>query len=669
MRNEFDAHIADFEAWVEAGYAPCKPETIDYLQHLADPDDERRPKPGGLWPHQWEALLRVIYAREVLGKSFWETGLLLNVVTGGGKTALIAATMVWLHLAHDVRRFLVLCPNLIVRDRLEDDFKGGKVFEERGLIPASSLASKDDFSLITLGGRTGTAQSNILGAKLVLANIHQFYRSSHAGQRNLYEVLEADQTPFAVFNDEAHNTPAPEYERTLQALQTHPAFRFRLDTTATPDRADDKPIDSRNIYEYDIPAALQDQVIAMPVVYQPSISQVELTYTDAVTGETRGVEEIDWDEVDRAGVSATQWVTDAKPMSQQIAIAKQRLHEAKRSANKRYRPILFVVAVCKADARAAKQMLEQQFNLKTLIVTEDSEDEAREEAREIGRSGKYDAVVSVAMLREGWDVPEVGVVLLLRKFGSKVYGPQVVGRGLRRVRRPGMREDEKQMCAVVDHPKLDHDWLWELLRAKVRKDVDVNAVFDEPDDLPEPPRAPKIVDPDLVIVIPEPSGPDDDPLTVTVPSSDEPNRDWRNALAELQYESQAIEITDQLINSVTGRPLVPGEFTAIDSGPDPAVALPIAELSRDELMDALDKTLQYIAEVALDEAGYSGHLANDLHAPLAVHVSEKFLGGVAPVRAAEGDLRRALTVMLPQLEQHLRRRADIVGGIVEYPNG
>ena len=26
------------------------------------------------------------------------------------------------------------------------------------------------------------------------------------------------------------------------------------------------------------------------------------------------------------------------------------------------------------------------------------------------------------MLREGWDVPEVGVILLLRKFGSKVYG-------------------------------------------------------------------------------------------------------------------------------------------------------------------------------------------------------------------------------------------------------
>ena len=668
MRNEFDAHLADLEAWIEAGYAPCKPETVAYLQHLADPEDERRPRPDGLWPHQWRALLRTIYAREVLGKSFWETGLLLNVVTGGGKTALIAATMVWLHLAHDVRRFLLLCPNLIVRDRLEDDFKNGKVFEERALIPGGALATKDDFSLITLGGRTRTAQTNILGAKLVLANIHQFYRSSHAGQRNLYEVLETDKTPFAVFNDEAHNTPAPEYERTLEALQQHPAFRFRLDTTATPDRADDKPIDSRNIYEYGIPAALQDRIIAMPVVYQPSISAVELTYTDALTGETRGVEEIDWDEVDRAGLSATQWVTDAKPMSQQIAIAKQRLSEAQRSAAKRYKPILFVVAVCKADARAAKQMLERQFNLKTLIVTEDSEEEDRDEARQIGISGKYDAVVSVAMLREGWDVPEVAVVLLLRKFGSKVYGPQVVGRGLRRVRRANISPDERQICAIVDHPKLDHDWLWQLLQAKVHKDVGLNAVFDDSDDLPDPPRAPEIVDPDLVIVIPEPSTSDDDPLTVTVPPSDEPVRDWRNALAELQYESQSVEISDVQIDRVTGRPLVDGEFTDIGSPPDAAAPEPVENPSREELADALDRTLQYIAEVALDEAGYAVHLANALHPPLAVHVSEKFLGGIAPARAGEADLRRALA-MLPQLERHLRARADIVGGIVEYPNG
>ena len=78
----------------------------------------------------------------------------------------------------------------------------------------------------------------------------------------------------------------------------------------------------------------------------------------------------------------------------------------------------------------------------------------------------YKAVVSVLMLREGWDVPEVGVILLLRKFGSRVYGQQVIGRGLRRVRNLGILDAEQQICAVVDHPKLDHGWLWEIFNSQ-----------------------------------------------------------------------------------------------------------------------------------------------------------------------------------------------------------
>jgi type III restriction enzyme len=71
-------------------------------------------------------------------------------------------------------------------------------------------------------------------------------------------------------------------------------------------------------------------------------------------------------------------------------------------------------------------------------------------------------MVSVLMRREGWDVPEVSVILLLRKFGSKVYGQQVIGRGLRRVRVKDIKADEPQSCAMVDHPKLEHEWLWEI---------------------------------------------------------------------------------------------------------------------------------------------------------------------------------------------------------------
>ena len=664
MRNEFLNHEDDFQFWVESGFFGARDTTLDYLKFLADEDDYRRPKPDGLWPHQWDALLRVIYSREVAPRSLWQDGVLLNIVTGGGKTALIAATMVWLRISHDVQRFLILCPNLIVRDRLDTDFLAGKVFVDRNLIPPGSIVSHNDFALTTLGGESNSLPVDLFGSNVVLANIHQFYLNSQTGQRNFWAFLQANQTPFAIFNDEAHNTPAPQYDRTLTEFGEHASYAFRLDTTATPERADDTPLDSRMIYEFDIPAALNSRVIAQPVVYQPDIASVELTYTDPDTGEHRRVEEIDWDEVDRAGLNATQWVTDSEPMSQQISIALNRLDEAKRMANGRYQPILFVVAVSKQDARNAAQMLKQQFRLRTLIVTEDEEEEARKEAAAIGQSGQYDAVVSVAMLREGWDVPEVSVILLLRKFGSKVYGPQVVGRGLRRVRRPGMDDDEPQICAVVDHPKLEHEWLWELLRARVRSEVGIDQKFDETEERGDPPPSQRVVNHEMLITIPEPEDePIEPPVPPVRPPSKGPARDWMQLLEGFEYE--AVEITHVELSGVIGRELGEDGWENFKSAPTEHGGIEIAKLSTEELRENLREWMGRTAEQAVEIAGFGRqqrrHVENGLRQYLCVH----FLDGESITYADENALRRA-TRSLNQLEILLMRRPDIIGGMIEY---
>ena len=467
MINEFSRYEDEFSQWVKGGYPDTKHETLEYIRHLSDPEDEAGPRERTLWPHQWDSFLRVVYAYEIQRKALaLPNGVLLNVVTGGGKTAIIAALIAWLRTAHDVQKFLLLCPNLIVRDRLEEDFQGGKVFADRDLIPPDAIVRKDDFELTTLGSRRPGGWANLLGASVIVGNIHQFYTSNSVGQRNLSGLMNGPQ--FALFNDEAHNSPAPEWDATLEKMR--PKVVLRVDTTATPDRADGKSPDSRMIYEYLIQDALADRLVKTPVVYQPNIETVELTYTDAHTGQTRGVEEIDWAEVDRLGLNATQWVTDDKPMQQQMAIARQRLNEQKRLAKGRYSPVLFVVAVCKLDAQKAAKTLNNHFKLKTLLVTEDSTEAERRQATELGKASRsskpYEAVVSVLMLREGWDVPEVGVILLLRKFGSPVYGQQVIGRGLRRVRSGGVTEDEPQTCRIVDHPKLNHKWLWRFSAAR-----------------------------------------------------------------------------------------------------------------------------------------------------------------------------------------------------------
>src|SRR6266498_1156285 len=428
MYYSFAPYELDFREWKQSGAFPdVNPLTRDFLLHLGRKDATR-----GLWRHQEEAVLRTVYAYELLQ---WKESL-LNIVTGGGKTAIIGAVIAWLKSCHDVHKFLLLCPNTIVRDRLEDDFKDAKVFRDFGFFPPGTEHYTNELALHVM--EPGAAPQGIRDCGVVLGNIQQLYQTNVNGQRNL-AVLMNNEDRIAVFNDEAHNTPAAEYDNTLFTLQQ--ISQFRLDTTATPDRADGKTPDSKMIFEYSIADAQSEvpPLIKSVVVYQPKLSTVELTYTNPDTGERRTVDEMDeeFEKIEK-GLTSTQWVTDPDPMRKQLRIALDRLEEQKRRAavlaNNSYRPILFVVAITIKDAEQVRNMLEKEFRVRTLLVTEQSDETDRLEARRLGKPGsEYEAVVSVLMLREGWDVPPVSVILLLRKFSSRVYGQQVVGRGLRKI--------------------------------------------------------------------------------------------------------------------------------------------------------------------------------------------------------------------------------------------
>ena len=667
MFNEFSRYEDEFHQWVEGGYPDVKPATLDYVRHLCDPEDDARPRDGTLWPHQWDSLLRVIYAHELRRDELAQPdGALLNVVTGGGKTAIIAALMAWLRLAHDVQKFVLLCPNLIVRDRLEEDFQNGKVFVDRDLIPGGAIVSKDDFALSTLGSDRPGGWANLLGANVILGNIHQFYTSNASGQSNLSSLMNGP--GFTLFNDEAHNSPAPEWDATLEKMR--PKTVLRVDTTATPDRADGKSPGSKMIYEYLIQDALADRLVKTPVIYQPNIQTVELTYTDAYTGETRGVEEIDWDEVDRLGLNATQWVTDDMPMQQQMAIALQRLREQERRAKNRYQPILFVVAVCKLDAQKAAKTLNDYFKVKTLLVTEDSPDIDRRKATELGNAQRganpYKAVVSVLMLREGWDVPEVGVVLLLRKFGSRVYGQQVIGRGLRRVRSRGVKENEPQICAVVDHPKLEHQWLWDIFSSKVRIGVGVDDEYDEEEDLPDPPPRQELVRPQNLIDIPDPSEEDDGEFVIDIiAQAVEPLKNWREVLEGLTYPAQTVTITDQDISGVEETELTGEGWTTIkEMGVEYDTGGGIDVDPRD-LAEGIKHGLLDMAESLLDNVGHTTQYKGRIYGILLEHFRIKFLDGTSLGLAEESHLQAAWR-MLPQVEAQIKGTPGLVEGMVKY---
>jgi superfamily II DNA or RNA helicase len=670
MFNKFAPYEQHFADWRRDGYSGLRTETSKYIDFLSSPDDAQTPREGTLWPHQWDALLRTIYSFEILGKTeVGEDGLLLNIVTGGGKTAIIADLIAWLKIAHGVEKFLLLCPNLIVRDRLEDDFKGGKVFKDRQLLPDWSNMRPQDFILTVLGTGKEGGWASLLSASVILGNIHQFYVSNKAGQSNLSALMNGPE--FVLFNDEAHNSPADEYDNTLERISKR--VILRIDTTATPDRADGKTPDSDMIYEYGVNDAHFDGLIKTPVVYQPDIKTVELTYTDARTGEKRKVEEIDWDEVERKGLTATQWVTDDEPMRQQMAIALKRLQEQERRAKARYQPILFVIAVCKLDAEKAAQTLSKYFRIKTLLVTEDSDEEDREKARQLGQEGKtenpYKAVVSVLMLREGWDVPEVGVILLLRKFGSRVYGQQVIGRGLRRVRGRRIAPDEPQICAVVDHPKLEHQWLWDIFGSKIRKDVAIDQDFDETEDLPPPPPKQEVKSPEMIVDVPDPlpGFVDEGEFDVgDIAEPPAPVHNWKEVLASFHYDPTAVEITKVDIARVVGNELGGRGWKEIHSAPelpvfDPNIQAPPSE---DQLRDAIKNMVQDYAEELTIKAGYAASFKGQVYSALMGHIRDMFLR--ASLGLADRSQLNFAWRMLPKVKEKVASTPGLVAGIIEY---
>ncbi|OGN34923.1 MAG: hypothetical protein A3G02_00405 [Candidatus Yanofskybacteria bacterium RIFCSPLOWO2_12_FULL_44_13b] len=659
MFNSFLPYEKKFQDWINNRFEheKMKPETKEFILHILNPERERK-----LWRNQQEGILRAIYAYEVLGKK----SILLNIVTGGGKTAIIAGVIAWLRMAHQIRHFIILNPNVIVRDRLQQDFTKAKIFRDFKFFPAVYSNLLDDLDLHILGDKQ--APQGMLESGVVLGNIQQLYSRGGKVSRNLAYIMNF-LGDLAVFNDEAHNTPAQEYTNIL--MQLAKKSKFRLDTTATPDRADNQNPDSEMIYEYGIQDALTDDLIKSVVVYQPDIKRVELTYTDVDTGKQAKVEEIDWYEIDRKGISATQWVTDDKPLKQQIKIALGRLAEQKERAKGRYKPVLFVVAVCIRDAKNVVSVMEKKFNLKTLLVTEESEEAHRREAAHIGHlDSPYDAVVSVLMLREGWDVPEVGIIMLLRKFSSKVYGQQVIGRGLRKV----IRDDgEREILAVVDHPKLEHGWLWKLVGAKIKKDVSVDDKFDVEEDLPEIQQKQELIDPEKLIEVPEIEGEiEPDFETIFEGLKEVPvTEDWQKILDAINYPRNKVEITGLKLRGIrkidlSGKQYVEYEPTEEDEEKPAEKEQSETTYSIDDLREELKDEVLELSSELLFMMGFGSIYKELIYNTVMNHIDKKLFNGKTLGLAEQKDLEFALYKL-----SEIRRvfmKPGLVPSIIRYPN-
>ncbi len=584
MNYAFAAHEGNFRDWCSAGFPGVPPRGQDFLLHLTAPDFSRP-----LWRHQLQSILRCVYAFEILGMK----DVLTNVVTGGGKTVIIGA----------------------------------------------DADTPERISTHVM--QVGANPAGIRSANIIIGNVHQLYE----GKDN-WKVIAENCDRLCIFNDEAHNTRAENYNDLINKLK--PKRFFRLDTTATPDRLDGLHPASEMIYVYGIREAMADRVVKRVIVFEPEIEKVKFTFYDWETKQEISAEEVPWEQIEQRKIPAVRYTMNPEPMAQQIALAMECLRHQRLAVppgddgRPLYKPLLFVVALNIEDAKAiARTLEEQQLDgeaVRVLLIHNESDDEAREDAMSINkdiRNCKYDAIVSVMMLREGWDVKNISAILLFRKFSFtqmgdtkfSVYGPQIIGRGLRRV---NARGKDWEQCHVIDHPIFKHDWLWEMIEA------DRYAAPLNPGDIIDTAKipAPKTQAELGIAAALKPSA---EPFELSglppVPEPEvlEPITDWRAYIDDCAYEFRGQKIS-QTIGQVISRNLDSGQDT-LDRGEIPAIDAALlavdAPAEADELKSKLVRRVRDLARTAL--LNYDNQADTRQEVILRVipeHIARRFTGGV-----------------------------------------
>ena len=366
----------------------------------------------------------------------------IKMATGSGKTKVMALAIVW-QFANAVKEdetqfaknFLVLAPNVIVFERLKSDFESGKIFRTDPLIPKHfQWWWEMEYYM-----RGDTERTSSQGA-LYLTNIQQFYER---GTRNnddepdvmtamLGSIPPANKTEISdfderiikrdgllmVLNDEAHHThdEESEWSKLIRKLNTGKSIAAQLDFSATP-RYSKGSLFAWTVFDYPLKQAILDRIVKRPI---KGISKLDEAKSDIASVRYKGFL--------TAGVE--RW----KEYNEQLEPLKKK-------------PILFVMMNNTNEADDIGDWLQTKFPKdfggdKTLIIHTDKTGEvskkdldlARKIARDVDKDkSPVNAIVSVLMLREGWDVQNVTVVVGLRPYTAKanILPEQTIGRGLR----------------------------------------------------------------------------------------------------------------------------------------------------------------------------------------------------------------------------------------------
>jgi type III restriction enzyme len=404
--------------------------------------------------------------------------LVLKMATGTGKTKVMSLIITWCYFHKRYEEgsqlstnFLVIAPNIIVLDRLRADFDDFKIFWNDPLLPDNGFEGQnwqDDFQM-TLHIQDDVSIIRKTG-NLFLTNIHRVYAGSDIeasfqdenledyflGKRPVGRttdskvdlgVIVREIDELIVINDEAHHIHDPRlaWFKSIQDIhhrlkQKDHFLSLQVDVTATPKHTNGA-IFVQTVCDYPLVEAITQNVVKRPVL-PDAASRAKLTpvrssrYTEKYADYIAlGVEE--WRkayaEHEKLGKKAVLFImTDDTKNCDDVA-------EYLESTYPEFKDTVLVIhtnnngEVSESDTKKSKDELEK----------------LRKESNEIDSwESPNKVIVSVLMLKEGWDVRNVTTIVGLRAYEaqSNILPEQTLGRGIRRMY-PG--EDAAEYVSVV----------------------------------------------------------------------------------------------------------------------------------------------------------------------------------------------------------------------------
>ncbi len=483
----------EVKAWRDAGYADASATSRALLHWWFDTDHLIEQADGVLSPFNYyfaqrEAVETVIWLHDVkrvrdkfdllrfdasgavsanMFDEDWPR-YVIKMATGAGKTKVLSLLIAWcfFHKSYEpgsplARNFLLIAPNIIVLDRLRADFDGLKIFFNDPILPDNGFAGRnwrDEFQLalhiqddVRVVRKTGN---------LFLTNIHRVYLGDiHEPSLEDDDLRDYFLSPFGpkpagkttdsrtdlgeivreidelvVLNDEAHNINGPKmaWFKSIQdihhrMLQKDQKLALQIDVTATP-RHNNGAIFVQTVSDYPLVEAIHQNVVKHPVLPDMASRSQLIEQQSAIFAERYrdylqlGIEE--WRkryaEHQTLGKKAVLFVmVDDTRNCDEVGEYLQKICPELQGA------VLVIHTKNNGEiSEAASGKNKEELAL------------LRKQSNEIDSwKSPYKAIVSVLMLKEGWDVRNVTTIVGLRKFSApaNILPEQTLGRGLRRM--------------------------------------------------------------------------------------------------------------------------------------------------------------------------------------------------------------------------------------------